>query len=285
MKKTQGGSIMKTSVYFMLIMGLLIHFLGAADAVVLKMEAVCNVVYPPGASGNMYWADQAMTMYSQNPSNPDLEKQAVRYAEVATYGYQYSHPLTLYVELSDQGDILKYRIETVLPFIDFFNPAFTPQNPVIHYKDQITAVFDGRQRYNTTFSMEENKITNEEYADISSHNLEKDEILMRLWKGYQALIQKLPEPQSVMADTNVYEIGGDKIYIANGKKSVVSTNERFPEHGFELSLDQFQSFSFLVPNHVISKSPDRIAKYTIHKIEVLNGDAATGLFTVPEKEN
>jgi len=274
---------MKKAVYFMLIIGLLIHFLEAADAVVLKMEAVCNVIYPPGASGNMYWADQAMTMYSQNPSNPDLEKQAVRYAEVATYGYQYSHPLTLYVELSDQGDILKYRIETVLPFIDFFNPAFTPQNPVIQYKDQITAVFDGRQRYNTTFSMEENKITNEEYADISSHNLEKDEILMRLWKGYQELIQKLPEPQSVVADTNVYEIGDKKIYIGNNKKSVVSTNVRFPEHGFELSLDQFQSFPFLVPNRVISKSPDQIAKYTIHKIEVLNGDEATRLFTVPEK--
>ncbi len=275
---------MKMSVYFILFMGLLIHFLGTADAVVLKMEAVCNVIYPPGASGNMYWADQAMAMYSQNPSNHDLEKQAVRYAEVATYGYQYSHPLTLYVELSDQGDILKYRIETVLPFIDFFNPAFTPQNPVIQYKDQITAVFDGRQRYNTTFSMEENKITNEEYADKSSHTSAKDEIFVSLWKGYQDFIQKTPEPKSVVADANMYEIGDSKIYITNDKKSVVSTNVRFPEHGFELSLNQFQTFSFLVPNRVISKSPDRIAKYTINKIEVLSGDAATRLFTVPEKK-
>lgn len=106
--------VFKTFIVFLLVLW---GSIDSVDAVVVKVEAVCETYYPPNAPGNMYWADQAMTMHKQAPENPDLLKQAVRFSEVAVLGYQYTCPVTFYLELSDSGDIIKYRIESLYPYV------------------------------------------------------------------------------------------------------------------------------------------------------------------------
>lgn len=274
---------MKTLRLFILFFFLIGGGVFSANAVIIKLEAVCEISYPPNAPGNLYWADQSMVMHKQSPGNPDLLKQSVRNSEIAVYGYQFSYPVTFFVELSNKGEILKYRIESLSPYIDYFNSAFTPQNPVILFNEQVTFVCDLKRRYTSHYSFERDKTTEELENFIPEYPATAlNEIAIVLWKEYQQFMQQSLPSKTEIADMDVYEFPESKAFVSKDKK-LVKLSPKTEGYGSEISLVNFGSFSYLIPKMIISKSPDRTAKYSFNNPQIIDDEVGNPLFSIPDQ--
>lgn len=107
---------------------------------------------------------------------------------------------------------------------------------------------------------------------------------MLLWIEYQKFLKQSPTPISEIADMDVYELQNKKIYISKDRKLIKTTHKTMEGHGFEISMNNLNLFSFLFPKVVISKSPDIIRKYSFTNPVILSDEVGKPLFSIANKK-
>ena len=254
---------------------------------IIKVEGSVEIIELPGSSANMYFADQAASLATANPSNKEVLNQAINQAQIATQGIQYTFPFTMYLDLGVNGSVQKYRIEYLNPVVMINDPAFTPQTPILNYNEQITVVFDGKQRCVERYSFERDDVRVEtKEATIrdlleGKINTTQPELIISNFAGYHQYAIQTKTPESTIGEFDVYDMNQSKIWVSKDGQQIKNISE-MEGYGSEMLLNKPSDFTYQFLQSLTVKTPNRWIKLLLNNPQVVQDTASESLFMVKE---
>lgn len=257
-----------------------------AHAVTLEVALnVCVEVLPRGDMLKPS-AKFARERAEANPDDPTLARTAINYELAIQNGFQYSYPADLFVDLTGDGSVSRYRIDFLQPTINIFDPSFTPQNPTIEYKDRVTIIRNGKKKYVLSQNMESGSQSESvilEEQDSAPSPFETVEIWYPVFNFYMDLLSGVRNPYLTTAAFERYEVDGTLIELSTDKLSArfVSGSIGAPDSYGVLKLTSYGRHPFPLTFESWWKNVRSVRMYFTVTRE-LNGEEAKRLFEIPE---
>lgn len=250
---------------------ILMQVLSYAD--VYKIDFVVNNTSIIESERARWDANEQMKMSVIEPDNVEVVVIAMNSEMVAREGMSYSYPATVFVELSNNNEIIKYKLEYFSPYIHMNDPNFSIDKPNITYNDFITILQTSSSRTVKQENVVNNTTIFDIYDDSDEGYLKRTlpEIWIPYFETYISLNRGDYTPVSESNDIIEYKLNGNVLLDKNNKEYTFSSANTPSDIYSKFSIKDVENIKLPLRHEYSNSSDKHILNFTnFEKIDESN---------------